>query len=112
MDKFIQEFDQSNMKEDIPSFKVGDFVKVEYLIHEGKDDRVQPFVGQVIKYTGHGVRRTFTVRRIVQGEGVERTFPIHSPKVVNVTVTRGPNKKPRRSRLFFLRERAGKAAQL
>ncbi len=108
----IREVEKQYMKEDPPSFRVGDFVRVEYLIKEGKEERVQPFIGQVIRFGGHGVRKTFTVRRIVQGEGVERTFPLHSPRVVGVQVQRGPNRKPRRARLYFLRGRQGKAAQL
>lgn len=112
MDHIIREVEKQHMKEDVPSFLVGDIVRVEYLIKEGKNERVQPFIGQVIQFKGHGVRKTFTVRRIVQGEGVERTFPLHSPRVVNVTKDRSPNRKPRRSKLFFLRERGGRSAQL
>lgn len=108
----IREVETKFMKAEPPTFKVGDFVRVEYLIREGKDERVQPFVGQVIRFSGDGVRRSFTVRRIVQNEGVERTFPLHSPRVVNVKVQRGPNRKPRRARLYFLRGRQGKAAYL
>ena len=112
MDQIIREVEKQQIKEDAPSFQVGDIVRVEYLIKEGKNERVQPVVGQVIQFKGHGVRSTFTVRRIVQGEGVERTFPLHSPRVVSVAVERGPNRKPRRSKLFFLRERGGRSAQL
>ena len=108
----IQELEKEQLKAEPPTFKVGDFVRVEYLIREGKDERVQPFIGQVIRFAGHGVRKTFTVRRIVQNEGVERTFPLHSPRVVQVAVQRGPNRKPRRAKLFFLRGRTGKSAQL
>lgn len=112
MDNIILELEKTQLKEDAPTFTVGDFVRVEYLIKEGKNERVQPFLGQVIRFAGHGARKTFTVRRIVQGEGVERTFPLHSPRVVNVKVDRGPNRKPRRAKLFFLRGRMGKSAQL
>ncbi len=108
----IREVEQQHMKAEPPAFKVGDFVRVEYLIREGKNERVQPYIGQVIRFGGTGVRKTFTVRRIVQNEGVERTFPLHSPKVVNVAIQRGPNRKPRRARLYFLRGRAGKSAYL
>ncbi len=111
MDNIILELEKQHMKEDAPSFKVGDFVRVEYLIREGQKERVQPFIGQVIRLAGHSLRKTFTVRRTVQGEGVERTFPLHSPRVVNVTVQRGPNRKPRRAKLYFLRDRVGKSAQ-
>ncbi len=108
----IREIENQHMKDETPSFKVGDFVKVDFMIREGKDERIQPFIGQVIRFAGSGIRKSFTVRRIVQNEGVERTFPLHSPKVVNVTVQRGPNRKPRRARLYFLRDRAGKSAYL
>ncbi len=108
----IREIEKRYSKAEVPTFQVGDFVRVEYLIREGKDERIQPFVGQVIRLAGAGNRKTFTVRRIVQGEGVERTFPLYGPRVVNVKVTRGPNRKPRRARLFFLRGRAGKSATL
>ena len=112
MDNIILELETKQMKEEVPTFQVGDFVRVEYLIREGKTERVQPFLGQVIRFAGHAMRRTFTVRRIVQGEGVERTFPLHSPRVVNVTVERGPNRRPRRAKLFFLRGRSGRSASL
>ena len=108
----IREVEKSHMKAETPAFKVGDYVRVEYLISEGEKERVQPFMGQVIRFSGEGIRKSFTVRRIVQNEGVERTFPIHNPRVVNVTVERGPRRKPRRARLFFLRGRTGKSAQL
>ena len=112
MDKIIQELDARNMKEEVPSFSVGDIVKVDYLIKEGKNERVQPFIGQCIQFKGNGVAKTFTVRRIVQGEGVERTFALHSPRVMNVSTERSPNNKPRRAKLFFLRDRQGRSAQL
>ncbi len=112
MDHLVRDIEKQYMKEDVPSFSVGDIVRVDFLIREGKNERVQPFVGQVIQFKGHGIRKTFTVRRIVQGEGVERTFPLHSPLVVNVAVQRGPNRTPRRAKLFFLRERSGRRAQL
>ncbi len=112
MDNIILELEKQHLKEQVPAFKTGDFVRVEYLIREGKNERIQPFLGQVIRLAGHGLRKTFTVRRIVQGEGVERTFPLHSPRVVDVKVQRGPNRKPRRARLYFLRGRVGKSAQL
>ncbi len=112
MDNIIQDVQKQFMKEDVPAFKTGDIVRVEYLIREGKVERVQPFIGQVIQFKGHGVGKTFTVRRIVQGEGVERTFPLHSPLVVNVKVERNPINRPRRAKLFFLRDRTGRSAQL
>ena len=108
----VQSIDKKHMKAETPAFAVGDFVRVEYLIREGDEERVQPFTGQVIRFGGVGVRKTFTVRRIVQNEGVERTFPLHSPRVVNVKVERGPNRRPRRAKLYFLRGRGGKSAAL
>ncbi|HEX9794717.1 MAG TPA: 50S ribosomal protein L19 [Planctomycetota bacterium] len=108
----IRQIESKYLKAEPPKFKVGDFVRVEYLIKEGKDERVQPFVGQVIRFNGEGNRITFTVRRIVQDEGVERTFPLHSPRILNVKTERSPNRKPRRARLYFLRGRSGKAATL
>jgi len=108
----IREVEKQYMKEEIPSFQVGDIVTVEYLIREGSSERVQPFKGQVLRFGGHGIRKTFTVRRIVQNEGVERTFPLHGPRVRNVVVNRAPNKKPRRARLYYLRGRSGKSAVL
>ncbi|TAH34885.1 MAG: 50S ribosomal protein L19 [Planctomycetota bacterium] len=108
----VQTVEKKHMKAEAPSFKVGDFVRVEYMIREGEEERIQPFIGQVIRFAGAGIRKTFTVRRIVQNEGVERTFPLHSPRVVNVKVERGPNRRPRRAKLYFLRGRGGKAAAL
>lgn len=108
----VQTVEKQHMKAEPPSFHVGDFVRVEYLIREGDEERIQPFIGQVIRFGGVGIRKTFTVRRIVQNEGVERTFPLHSPRVVNVKVERGPNRRPRRAKLYFLRGRSGKAAAL
>jgi large subunit ribosomal protein L19 len=112
MDHVLREASRKSLKKDVPVFQVGDVVRVDYLIREGKNERVQPFVGQVITLKGAGASRTFTVRRIVQGEGVERTFPLHSPLVVNVAIERGPIERPRRAKLFFLRERGGRGAQL
>lgn len=108
----IQGVERKHMKAEPPTFRVGDFVRVEYLIREGDEERVQPFVGQVVRFGGSGIRKTFTVRRIVQNEGVERTFPLHSPRVLNVKVERGPNRPARRAKLYFLRNRTGKAAQM
>ncbi len=98
------------MKKDLPSFRVGDTVKVHYLIQEGNKERIQIFQGTVIRIKKGGVRGTFTVRRIVAGEGVERIFPLHSPRVKDVNVTR--RGKVRRSRLYYLRDRVGKATKV
>lgn len=106
----IRQLELENMKSDLPSFNTGDTVDVHYLIREGDKERIQIFSGTVIKIAGAGVRRTFLVRRLVSGQGVERTFPLHSPRVKDVQVTaRG---KARRARLYYLRDRVGKAVRL
>lgn len=94
----------------IPTVHVGDTVQVHYLIREGEKERVQLFIGTVITIQGRGIRRAIVVRRIVQGEGVERTFPLHSPRVQDVTITR--RGKVRRARLFYLRDRVGKMTRV
>ncbi len=99
-----------HLKEDIPQFNVGDTVDVHVRIIEGEKKRVQVFNGTVIARKGSGISETFTVRRIVNNEGVERIFPIHSPSVVKVDVTRSGY--IRRSKLYFLRKRTGKAVRL
>jgi len=98
------------MKTDVPVFEVGDTVDVSVRIVEGEKERVQVFNGVVIRRSGHGISETFTVRRIVNKQGVERTFPLHSPKVSGVKVLRGG--KTRRAKLYFLRDRVGKATRL
>lgn len=101
---------QPSMKTDVPSFGVGDTVDVSVRIVEGDKERVQIFNGVVIRRSGSGVSETFTVRRIVNKQGVERTFPLHSPKVAGVDVVRSG--KTRRAKLYFLRDRVGKATRL
>jgi large subunit ribosomal protein L19 len=100
----------SKAKEDKPAFEIGDTVDVHVRILEGQKERVQIFNGTVIARKGAGTRETFTVRRIVQGEGVERIFPVHSPKIAKVEVKR--HGKVRRAKLYYLRERVGKATRL
>ena len=100
----------AGIKEQIPEFSVGDTVNVSVRIVEGEKERVQIFTGTVIGRRGGGVSETFRVRRIVNGQGVERVFPIHSPKVSGVEVVRGG--KTRRAKLYFLRDRVGKATRL
>ncbi|MCU0864734.1 MAG: 50S ribosomal protein L19 [Planctomycetes bacterium] len=98
------------MKASIPDFGIGDSVEVHYLIKEGDKERVQLFSGTVISLQGSGVRRSATVRRLVAGEGVERTFPLHSPRVADIQVKeRGII---RRAKLYYLRDREGKATRL
>ena len=102
--------EKSSLKSDIPKFEIGDTVDVHCRILEGTKERIQLFTGVVIAKAGSGSRETFTVRRIVQGEGVERKFPIHSPKIGKVTVQRSG--VTRRAKLYYLRERIGKAVRL
>lgn len=91
-------------------FQIGDTVQVDCRIKEGNKDRVQPFIGTVIARRGAGINETFTVRRIVMDEGVERIFPIHSPAIAEVKVIRSG--KSRRAKLYYLRDRVGKARRL
>ncbi len=106
----IKAIENEQLKEQIVNFAVGDTIKVHYRIKEGTRERVQIFEGTVIKKQGGSNRETFTVRRISYGVGVERTFPLHSPKIEKIEVSR--RGKVRRSRLFYLRERTGKAAKV
>ena len=101
---------EASMKEDVPEFEVGDTVGVHVRIVEGDKERTQIFTGTVIARRGSGISETFTVRRIVNNEGVERTFPVHSPKVADVEVVR--HGRTRRAKLYFLRGRVGKATRL
>ena len=98
------------LKDEPPSFQVGDTVDVKVRIKEGDKERVQTFTGVVIGMKGRGISRTFTVRRIVGGEGVERVFPIHSPFVQDVVTKK--RAKIRRAKLYYLRERTGKRARM
>jgi large subunit ribosomal protein L19 len=101
---------QASMKKDIPSFSIGDTVNVAVRIVEGEKERTQVFSGTVIGRRGHGISENFTVRRIVNNEGVERTFPVHSPKVAGVEVVRSG--RVRRAKLYYLRDRVGKSTRL
>ena len=102
--------EQSHRKAEVPVFRIGDTVVVSVRIVEGEKERVQNFTGVVIARRGAGLTEMFTVRRIVNNEGVERIFPIHSPKVLSVEVLRSG--RVRRAKLFFLRHRVGKARKL
>lgn len=106
----LQQISQSCMKNELPAFDVGDTVKVQVKIKEGDKERIQVFEGTVIGIKKGGINSTFTVRRISHGCGVERVFPMHSPNVAGVTVTR--TGKVRRSKLYYLRDRVGKAAKV
>ena len=102
--------DRDSLRDDIPEFRPGDTVKVHVRVVEGSRERVQVFQGAVIRRQGSGVRETFTVRKMSFGVGVERTFPVHSPILAKVeVVTRGD---VRRAKLYYLRERTGKAAKI
>ena len=106
----IHEIEKAEMKKRVPSFKVGDTVEVRQKVREGDKERVQLFVGTVIARKGSGMGETFTVRRLVQGEGIERVFPLHSPNLVGVRVRhRG---EVRRAKLYYLRDRVGKATRV
>lgn len=101
---------EGQLKADAPVFKIGDTVKVHVKIREGERERIQVFEGTIIAKKGSGVSSTFTVRRVSYGVGVERVFPVHSPNVAKVDVVRSG--KVRRSKLYYLRDRVGKAAKL
>lgn len=102
--------EQGNMKEEPPKFEIGDTVDVHCLIHEGEKTRTQVFSGTVIARSGGASREMFTVRRIVAGQGVERKFPVHSPRIAKIEVTRSA--VVRRAKLYYLRDRVGKAVRL
>jgi large subunit ribosomal protein L19 len=106
----IQIVEKEMGKAQLPKVQVGDSVEVHYLIKEGEKERIQLFIGLVIGIRGRGIRKTITVRRIVQGEGVERSFPMHSPRVKDIVTTR--RGETRRSKLYFLRDRVGKRTRL
>ena len=109
MDK-IQAFTNEQLKTEVPQFGIGDGVKVYVRITEGEKQRIQLFEGTVIAKRGGGVSETFTVRRVSYGVGVEKTFPLHSPNVTKVEVVR--EAKVRRAKLYYLRDRLGKAAKV
>ncbi len=110
MHPIIRELEQEHQKDQVDPFAVGDTVEVYFRIIEGEKERVQVFAGTVIARSGGSVNASFTVRRLVQGQGVERVFPLHSPRVEKVlTKRRG---RTRRAKLYFLRDRIGKATRL
>ncbi len=108
--KLIDAVEKNSLKEETPKFDIGDTVDVHLRILEGNKERIQVFTGTLIARAGSGTRETFTVRRIVAGEGVERKFPLHSPRVAKVEVKR--SSVVRRAKLYFLRDRVGKAVRL
>lgn len=110
MNDIIKNIEAAQLKESVPSFNVGDTVKVYNKIREGNRERIQIFEGTVIKRQNGGARETFTVRKYSNGIGVEKTWPLHSPSVDNVEVVR--KGKVRRAKLNYLRDRVGKAAKV
>ncbi|MFA5882037.1 MAG: 50S ribosomal protein L19 [Eubacteriales bacterium] len=106
----IRLLEEEQMKKELPEFRPGDTVKVHVKVVEGGRERIQVFEGVVIKRRGGGMRETFTVRRISYGVGVERTFPIHSPRIDKIDIIR--HGKVRRAKLFYLRKLRGKAARI
>ena len=108
--KLIEAVTKSQLRTDIPSFRPGDTLKVHVRIIEGNRERIQVFEGVVIKRRGGGVSETFTVRKISSGVGVERTFPLHTPKIEKIELKR--RGKVRRAKLYYLRSLRGKAARI
>src|SRR5271166_3082829 len=102
--------DRSNLRDDVPEFRPGDTLKVHVRVTEGTRERIQVFQGAVIRRQGSGVRETFTVRKVSFGVGVERTFPVHSPTIATIEVASLGD--VRRAKLYYLRERSGKAAKI
>ncbi|PDO11217.1 MAG: 50S ribosomal protein L19 [Candidatus Reconcilbacillus cellulovorans] len=110
MQQIIREVTQGQLRTDIPPFRPGDTVRVHAKVVEGSRERVQVFEGVVIKRRGSGISETFTVRKISSGIGVERTFPLHSPRIEKLEVVR--RGKVRRAKLYYLRHLSGKAARI
>lgn len=108
--EMLDAVESKSLKDNIPHFEVGDVVDVHCRIREGDKERTQIFTGTVISRKGRGINENFTVRRIVNNEGVERIFPLHSPNVLDIKAIRSGKK--RRAKLYFLRQRTGKAVKL
>ncbi len=106
----VKAFEMEQTAEDRESFRIGDTVKVHFSIVEGKTERIQIFEGLVIAKRSSGVKRTFTVRKVSYGVGVERVFPLHSPKIAKIDVVR--RGRVRRAKLYYIRNRVGKAAKV
>ena len=110
MSNIIETLEKEGMKQNLPELAIGDQVKVFVKVKEGDKERLQSYEGTIIAFKNGGIRETVTVRRVTYGVGVERTFPIHSPKIDRIEVVR--HGKVRRAKLYYLRERTGKAAKL
>ena len=108
--KLLDSVESKSIKKDIPRFDIGDIVEVHYKIKEGNRERIQVFSGTVISRKGRGMNENFTVRRIVNNEGVERIFPVNSPFISDIKAIRSG--KTRRAKLYFLRDRVGKGVRL
>jgi large subunit ribosomal protein L19 len=108
--KAIQLVERANLRTDVPDFRIGDRVEVHQKILDGAKERTQVFEGDVIARHNGGVRETFTVRKLVQGEGVERIFPVHSPRIAKIVVKKAG--MVRRAKLYYLRDRVGKAVKI
>jgi large subunit ribosomal protein L19 len=102
--------EKAHLKSDVPDFRIGDRVEVHQKILDGVKERIQVFEGDVIARQNGGVRETFTIRRLVQGEGVERIFPIHSPRIAKIVIKKAG--AVRRAKLYYLRDRVGKATKI
>jgi large subunit ribosomal protein L19 len=110
MSDLLRELEKEQLRTDLPKLEVGDQVRVYVKVIEGARERLQNFEGTVIKIQGGGIRRSFTVRRVTYGVGVERTFPYNSPRIGSIEVVR--HGEVRRAKLFYLRNRVGKAAKV
>ena len=110
MANIIEQLEREGMKENVPEFAIGDTIRVNVKIKEGDKERLQAFEGVVIARKNGGIRETFTVRKISYGVGVEKTFPLHSPKIASIEVVR--KGKPKRAKLYYVRTRTGKAAKV
>jgi large subunit ribosomal protein L19 len=110
MNQLVREITQEQLRKDIPDFRPGDTLKVHVKVVEGSRERIQVFEGVVIKRRGSGISETFTVRKISYGVGVERTFPLHTPRIEKIEVVR--RGKVRRAKLYYLRDLRGKAARI
>ncbi|NMA99996.1 MAG: 50S ribosomal protein L19 [Firmicutes bacterium] len=106
----IKTIEQEQLRSDHPQFGAGDTVRVHVKVVEGSNERIQIFEGVVLRRMGGGIQESFTVRKVSQGVGVERTFPLHSPRIDKIEVVR--HGKVRRARLYYLRERSGRAARI
>ena len=108
--KLLQLVESAHTKADVPAFQVGDTVVIHQRLLDGQKERIQTFEGDVIARSGAGIKETVTLRRIVQGEGVERIFPVHSPRIARIEVKKAG--RVRRAKLFYIRDRVGKAVKI